>query len=145
MSFVRILLDKFWNPDVWLPPNVTWADLEPNDKIAYANYRHLVIPLPLAVILLVLRFVLERLVETFWPVSFVALYFSIWIFYVTIFLLCRYWFAPVGISVGIKNTKLKKALPNAILETAYLLKGKIKHKQVSTSVCTYSYLCSLIF
>jgi ceramide synthetase len=46
--------------------------------------------------------------------------------------LCRYWFAPVGISLGIKNTKPKKAPPNAILERAYLSKGKIKHKQVRT-------------
>jgi hypothetical protein len=80
MSVVRTLLDKFWNPDVWLPPNVTWADLEPNDKIAYANYRHLVIPLPLALVLLALRFVLERSVEQFLVVRSVALYCSIWIF-----------------------------------------------------------------
>ncbi|XP_023706928.1 ceramide synthase 6 isoform X1 [Cryptotermes secundus] len=101
MSLLQTLMDKFWNPDVWLPPNVTWADLEPNDKIAYAEYRHLVIPLPLAVVLLVLRFILER-----------------------------YWFASVGISLGIKNTKPKKAPPNEILERAYLSKGKIKHKQI---------------
>jgi len=101
MSFVRTVLDKFWNPEVWLPPNVTWADLEPNDKVAYADHRHLIIPLSLAIILLALRFVLER-----------------------------YWFAPVGIYLGIKNTKPKKAPPNAILERAYLLKRKIKHKQI---------------
>jgi hypothetical protein len=48
---------------VWLPPNVTWADLEPNDKIAYADHRHLALSLPMAFLLLALRFVLERLVE----------------------------------------------------------------------------------
>jgi ceramide synthetase len=48
------------------------------------------------------------------------------------FVHCRYWFAPVGISLGIKNTKPKKAPPNAILEGAYLSKRKIKYKQVST-------------
>lgn len=101
MSLVRALMDKFWNPDVWLPPNVTWADLEPNDKITYAAHRHLAIPLPFAVVLLALRFVLER-----------------------------YWFAPVGISLGIKNTKPKKAPPNAVLERAYLSKRTIKHKQI---------------
>jgi ceramide synthetase len=51
--------------------------------------------------------------------------------------LCRYWFASVGISLGIKNTKPKKAPPNAILERAYLSKGKIKHKQVRTSDSTF--------
>jgi hypothetical protein len=60
MSFVRTLLDQFWNPDVWLPPNVTWADFEPNDKIAYADHRHLAISLPFAIVLLCVRFVLER-------------------------------------------------------------------------------------
>jgi ceramide synthetase len=48
------------------------------------------------------------------------------------FIHCRYWFAPVGISLGIKNTKPKKAPPNAILEGAYLSKRKMKHKEVST-------------
>jgi ceramide synthetase len=65
MSVFQSVMDKFWNPDVWLPPNVTWADLEPNDKITYANHRHLVIPLPIAIALLALRFILERLVQIF--------------------------------------------------------------------------------
>jgi ceramide synthetase len=69
MSLLQTLMDKFWNPDVWLPPNVTWADLEPNDKIAYADHRHLVIPLPLAIVLWALRFILERLVQIFWGKS----------------------------------------------------------------------------
>lgn len=132
MSLVRALLDKFWSPDVWLPPNVTWADLEPNDKIAYANYRHLVIPLPLAFMLLGIRFILERFVKNILSYKFRWIVFQYLDFYVTTFLLCRYWFAPVGISLGIKNTKPKKAPPNAILERAYLCEGKIKHKQVST-------------
>ncbi|XP_069678484.1 ceramide synthase 6 isoform X1 [Periplaneta americana] len=101
MSLVRTFLDKFWDPDLWLPPNVTWADIEPNDKIAYADHRHLIVPLPMALLMLALRFVFER-----------------------------YWFAPLGISLGIKNTKPKKAPPNAVLERAYLSKGKIKHKQI---------------
>jgi ceramide synthetase len=145
MSFVRTLLDKFWNPEVWLPPNVTWADLEPNDKVAYADHSHLIIPLPLAFVLLALRIVLERLVEMFWSCRFCYVVIQYLDFHVTAFLLCRYWFTPVGISLGIKNTKPKKAPPNAILERAYLLKRKIKHKQVSTSVHIHSYFRSLTF
>jgi ceramide synthetase len=125
-------MDKFWNPDVWLPPNVTWADLEPNDKIAYADHRHLAIPLPFAVVLLCVRLVLERLVEIVWVrFFFFVRYFSPTILCYEI-VHCRYWFAPVGISLGIKNTKPKKAPPNTILEKAYLSKTKLKHKQVST-------------
>nr|CAD7258722.1 unnamed protein product [Timema shepardi] len=41
-----------------------------------------------------------------------------------------YWFAPIGLSLGIKNTKSKRAIPNDILESAYRAKGKIKHKQI---------------
>lgn len=59
-GIIRRVLDGFWNPDVWLPPNITWADLEPNDKIQYANYRHLLYPFPIAVIMLILRFILEK-------------------------------------------------------------------------------------
>ncbi|XP_069678486.1 ceramide synthase 6 isoform X2 [Periplaneta americana] len=116
MSLVRTFLDKFWDPDLWLPPNVTWADIEPNDKIAYADHRHLIVPLPMALLMLALRFVFER-----------------------------YWFAPLGISLGIKNTKPKKAPPNAVLERAYLSKGKIKHKQSVTSDCWWYYMISLAF
>nr|CAD7197295.1 unnamed protein product [Timema douglasi] len=42
----------------------------------------------------------------------------------------NYWFAPIGLSLGIKNTKSKRAIPNDILESAYRAKGKIKHKQI---------------
>lgn len=45
------------------------------------------------------------------------------------FILYRYCFAPFGKSLGIKNTRSKKAPPNEILEKAYSSK-KIKHKQV---------------
>jgi hypothetical protein len=48
------------------------------------------------------------------------------------FVHCRYWFAPIGIYLGIKNTKPKKTPPNATLEGAYLSKRKMKHKEVST-------------
>lgn len=43
---------------------------------------------------------------------------------------CRYWFAPVGISLGIKNSRTKVAPPNPVLEKAYQQCKKMKHKQV---------------
>lgn len=48
----------------------------------------------------------------------------------------RYWFAPFGKSLGIKNTRSKRAVPNEILEKAYLSK-KINHKQVSDTNLSY--------
>lgn len=48
------------------------------------------------------------------------------------FRLCerRYWFAPVGVSLGIKNARPKMARANATLEKAYQQCKKFKHKQV---------------
>lgn len=59
---LRVLLDKFWDEDVWLPPNTTWEDIAPGpDKtVVYADYRHLLYPIPLAFVLIVLRCTLEK-------------------------------------------------------------------------------------
>ncbi|RZF39715.1 hypothetical protein LSTR_LSTR003957 [Laodelphax striatellus] len=101
MTLLRQALDTFWSTDVWLPPNVTWADLEPNDQIQYANYRHLSYPLPFALLLTVARFVVEK-----------------------------FWFTPLALSLGIRSAKPKKAPPNDTLEKAYQLNSKMKHKEV---------------
>lgn len=45
--------------------------------------------------------------------------------------ICRYWFAPVGLSLGIKNIRPKNASENPVLEKAYMQSKKWKHKQVS--------------
>ncbi|KAJ8712873.1 hypothetical protein PYW08_008177 [Mythimna loreyi] len=99
---LRDLLDKFWNEDVWLPPNTTWEDITPgpHQDVIYNDYRHLLYPLPMALVLIFLR----RTLET-----------------------C--WFAPLGKSLGIKNTRPKKAPANPLLESAYQASPKIKHKQ----------------
>ena len=60
MDLARNLSRAFWSPDVWLPPNITWDDIAPNARNQYADYRHLLYPLPMALVLLVLRFALER-------------------------------------------------------------------------------------
>ncbi|XP_049806568.1 ceramide synthase 6 isoform X1 [Schistocerca nitens] len=67
----------------------------------YANPRDLLLPIPLAAIFLCVRYICER-----------------------------YWFAPVGITLGIKNTKRTKAVPNAKLEAAYAGKKKLKHREL---------------
>lgn len=101
MGIIRRVLDGFWNPEVWLPPNITWADLEPNDKIQYADYRHLLYPLPMAGIMLILRYFLEK-----------------------------YCYCPFGTSLGIKSSKPKRAAPNELLERAYQQKLTMKHKEI---------------
>ncbi|CAH2207487.1 jg26265, partial [Pararge aegeria aegeria] len=99
---LRALLDKFWDEDVWLPPNTTWDDIAPgpDKEVVYADYRHLLYPIPLALVLIVLRQTLEK-----------------------------YIYAPFGKSLGIKNTRPKKAPNNPKLESAYVDCPKIKHKQ----------------
>lgn len=59
---LRLLLNKFWNEDVWLPPNTTWEDITPGpDKdVIYADYRHLLFPIPLAFVLILIRHLLEK-------------------------------------------------------------------------------------
>ncbi|XP_063628400.1 ceramide synthase 6-like [Cydia splendana] len=89
---LRPFLDAFWNEDVWLPPNTTWADIAPGpDKtVTYTDHRHVFLPIPMALVFIALRFVLEK-----------------------------YVFAPFGKSLGIKDGRNKKAAPNPKLEAAY--------------------------
>lgn len=49
-----------WSPSVWLPPNVTWGDIDPRKNEGFTDFRHLVIPIPLAVVFLGIRYLLER-------------------------------------------------------------------------------------
>ncbi|XP_015519874.1 ceramide synthase 6 [Neodiprion pinetum] len=100
MEILQNISAGFWSPDIWLPPNTTWADLTPTADNNFLDYRHLIFPIIMSIGMLGLRYVLER-----------------------------FWFAPFGKSLGIKNTRPKKASPNVILEKAYTGK-KIKHKQV---------------
>lgn len=99
----RNALDSFWSPHIWLPPNTTWADIAPesSEEIQHADYRHLFYPLPMALVMLLIRFLFEK-----------------------------YWFSPVGVSLGIKNTKPKNAPSNKVLEEAYAQSKHWKHKQI---------------
>lgn len=59
---VRVVLDTFWSEYVWLPPNTTWKDISPDasDDIEHADYRHLFFPLPMAFVMLTIRYLLEK-------------------------------------------------------------------------------------
>lgn len=89
----------FWPESLWLPPGTVWADLaEPPHTIP----KHLLYPLPMALGMLALRFLLER-----------------------------FWFAPAGVSVGIRNARPKRAEPEPALEVAYAASSKLKRKQAA--------------
>lgn len=93
----------FWSEDVWLPPNTTWADIAPGARhgVSHANYKHLYYPLPMALIMLGIRYIFER-----------------------------YWFSPIGISLGIRYSRSKRAPPNAVLDKAYLGSARLRHKHI---------------
>lgn len=62
-DIARNISSTFWSPSVWLPPNTTWDDIAPTPENRFADYRHLLYPLPMALMLLVLRYALERYVR----------------------------------------------------------------------------------
>lgn len=67
--------------------------------VNYADYRHLVYPLPLAAIIFVIRIFVER-----------------------------YWIGPIGKAIGIKSTGPKPPIPNKELESAYNANSRLNHK-----------------
>lgn len=51
----------FWSEYVWLPPNTTWSVYDRTDgQVQYARFEHLYYALPTALLLLCVRFTLER-------------------------------------------------------------------------------------
>ncbi|XP_049644242.1 ceramide synthase 4-like [Suncus etruscus] len=52
----------FWSEKLWLPANVTWADLEDRDGQVYPHPRDLLVALPMSLALLALRFIFERFI-----------------------------------------------------------------------------------
>merc|ERR1711936_496957 len=89
--------EAVWQPTIWLPPNSTWSDIELPEK---AQFGHLAYPLPLAFILMVLRFFLDRAV-----------------------------YRPVGKALGVKNKKRRQPTPNPVLEAAFQC-GKLDYKSL---------------
>ena len=95
----------FWSPKIWLPPNVTWETFdqieEVDDVHQFARFCDLIYPLPICVIMLMLRATVER-----------------------------YIFKPLGLKLGLKEQKNRVAEENPVLERAYKTKGKISEKEV---------------
>lgn len=60
LGVAKNLSDRFWNPRFWLPGNVTWDDLRSTDEVRYVEFSDLLYPIPLAILILVFRFVFER-------------------------------------------------------------------------------------
>ncbi|KAK4807644.1 hypothetical protein QYF61_015990 [Mycteria americana] len=91
----QTLYSYFWWEQLWLPANVTWADLEDRDGRVYAKASDLYITLPLAFLFLVVRHLFETYVAT-----------------------------PLAGLLNVKEKIRLKATPNAVLEKFYAATSK---------------------
>ncbi|KAM7318305.1 ceramide synthase 2 isoform X2 [Alexandromys fortis] len=92
---LQTLYDHFWWDRLWLPVNLTWADLEDRDGRVYAKASDLYITLPLALVFLVIRYFFELYVAT-----------------------------PLAALLNVKEKTRLRAPPNATLEHFYRTSGK---------------------
>ncbi|XP_059835958.1 ceramide synthase 2-like [Hypanus sabinus] len=92
---LRTIYDWFWWDRLWLPYNLTWADLEDRDGRVYAKASDLYVTIPCAFALMLIRYVFERTIATY--------------------------FAHL---LGIKEKVRLKVKPNPILEKSFSLSSK---------------------
>ncbi|XP_064428072.1 ceramide synthase 4 isoform X1 [Mirounga angustirostris] len=97
------LSEWFWQERLWLPPNNSWAALEDRDGLVYAHPRDMLAALPLALALVVMRFVFERFVGM-----------------------------PLSRLLGVRHHARRLAKPNATLEKYFVTEGwKPKEPQMA--------------
>lgn len=64
------MYEWFWWDRLWLPVNLTWADLEDKDGRVYAKASHLYVTVPYTFAFLLVRFLFERWIAT--PLAAIA-------------------------------------------------------------------------
>ena len=108
MTIATATSQWFWSPKVWLPPNVTWESFDEMEEVdddvqmKFARFSDLLYPLPICVIMLILRALVERLI-----------------------------FKPLGLALGLKERKHREPEQNAVLEKAYnMSKREMGEKEV---------------
>ncbi|XP_063003374.1 ceramide synthase 4-like [Elgaria multicarinata webbii] len=79
-----------WAHEFWLPPGFTWEDMKETEEIRYPQPRHLLLSIPLALLLVAIRFIFERKVAI-----------------------------PLSRKMGLREEVRRKAAPNPILEAFY--------------------------
>ncbi|XP_060116081.1 ceramide synthase 3 [Heteronotia binoei] len=84
---LKTLNSWFWWENIWMPINCTWANFEDHDGLVFPKPQHLYATIPLAFVMLLLRFFVER---------FIAV--------------------PLADALGIKQVKRVKPQPNPTLE-----------------------------
>ncbi|XP_067873801.1 ceramide synthase 2 isoform X2 [Heterodontus francisci] len=88
---LQTLSDWFWWDHLWLPRNLTWADLEDKDNYIYAKVSHLYVTVLYAAVLMIARGFFERLIAT-----------------------------PLAKMMGVKDQIRLKATHNAVLDNFFV-------------------------
>lgn len=92
MQIMTQLNDWFWNEEIWLPPNTTWADRVSTPTNQLPNYMDLwTYPFVLALIFIFIRY---------------------WV-------LNPFVFGPIAVHYGIKDVKPRNVIPNPTLEVLF--------------------------
>ncbi len=63
VNFLSQMSESFWSSDIWLPPGVTWKDIEPNEQnqhIAYPRFSDIWYPVLFSFALTFLRLLFEK-------------------------------------------------------------------------------------
>ncbi|XP_032296884.1 ceramide synthase 4 isoform X4 [Coturnix japonica] len=89
------LNEWLWQHKFWLPPGITWEDMKESEDIHYPKPRDLLLSIPFALILVVIRCVFERAIAL-----------------------------PISAKLGVKDKLRPKAQPISILETFYTVNCK---------------------
>lgn len=113
MSIVQHIYDWIWAEWIWLPPGIHWSDLKSGARpgVEYANSKDLYYPIALALVMIIIRFFLEK-----------------------------YFFKPFALMIGMKEAKNRPKLilngsvsvNDSILEQTYKENdNNLKHKQIT--------------
>ena len=102
-GLVRGAASWFWDPDIWLPPNVTWESFDTTQVVKeaviqpgqFARFGDLWYPIPLAVVVMAVRQVVERFL-----------------------------FKPLGVKLGLKDRARRGPVEQPILEKAFNTFGR---------------------
>uniref|UniRef100_A0A8D0EW77 TLC domain-containing protein n=1 Tax=Strix occidentalis caurina TaxID=311401 RepID=A0A8D0EW77_STROC len=86
----RSLYDWLWQHEFWLPPGITWQDMQESEDVHYPQPRDLLLSIPFALILVVIRCAFERAIAL-----------------------------PLSSKLGVKDKQRPKAQPIPVLETFY--------------------------
>lgn len=103
---LQTVSDWLWSERLWLPPNLTWSDLEDRDGRVYAKPSHMCATLPYAFALLAVRCLFERYIAS-----------------------------PLAGVLGIRDRLRPTAQPNPILQNFYLTQSRAPAQDEVRGLC----------